>query len=225
MSKYTIELRYIVEQAVNTAHPELTDYYVTDESYWSDAYTAVGLADYPIYDESHRSTLNNMIIRRYLTREIGQETAGLFKLYMRERMHEIMPLYNLLYEAQALATSDPLNEIDMVYTNDIISHGEDTSTSTDSNDNRTVYHEMPMNMLEESPNFFDSNQYATTATKDTLTGEASASGTSDGTTDQDRTEKGHRQSLAKLYEEYARAVRNIDLEIVDELQDLFFGLW
>ena len=59
----------------------------------------LGLKDYPIYDESHRETLNNMIINHYLMSEIGQETPALFKLYLNNTMNEIMPKYNILYRA------------------------------------------------------------------------------------------------------------------------------
>ena len=48
MSKYTTQLRYIVESGFN-----------------------LGLQDYPIYDETHRKELNDKIIQHYYVREIG----------------------------------------------------------------------------------------------------------------------------------------------------------
>ena len=42
--------------------------------------TAVlGLDDYPIFDESHRSVLNQKIVRRYWLREIGIEPGPIYK--------------------------------------------------------------------------------------------------------------------------------------------------
>ena len=58
----------------------------------------LGLRDYPIWDEAHRSVLNNKIINHYLVREIGAETPELFRLYLNRTMDEIMPYYNKLYE-------------------------------------------------------------------------------------------------------------------------------
>ena len=57
MSKYTTELRYLEEMKY--------DY---------------GQNDYPIFDENYRSVLNKKIKDHYYVREIGFETAGLFRL-------------------------------------------------------------------------------------------------------------------------------------------------
>lgn len=72
MSKYTTELRWIIEQT-------LDDRGLTHiESNWPTTYETIGLNDYPIFDEAYRNTLNNKIIRHYYTREIGAETVGRF---------------------------------------------------------------------------------------------------------------------------------------------------
>ena len=56
MSRYTIELRYLIEGNYD-----------------------LGLKDYPIFDESYREQLNNKIIQHYYFREIGFETEALLK--------------------------------------------------------------------------------------------------------------------------------------------------
>ena len=76
MSKYTVTLRQIIQSGFD-----------------------IGLKDYPIYNEEHRETLNNMIINHYLMSEIGQETPELFRIYLNNTMNEIMPRYNLMYKA------------------------------------------------------------------------------------------------------------------------------
>lgn len=58
----------------------------------------LGLRDYPIWDEAHRSVLNNKIIHHYMFREIGFETPAMFKFYLNRTLDEIMPYYNKLYE-------------------------------------------------------------------------------------------------------------------------------
>ena len=79
MSSYTVELRQLIQNGYD-----------------------IGLKDYPIFDESYRETLNNKIITHYWMREIGAETAGLFKLYLNRTMGEIMPYYNQLYKSTQL---------------------------------------------------------------------------------------------------------------------------
>ena len=48
----------------------------------------IGLNDYEIFDETYRPILNKKIIEHYFVREIGAETAGLFKLYLNRKMRE-----------------------------------------------------------------------------------------------------------------------------------------
>lgn len=84
MSKYTTELRYLIE----TGFP-------------------LPLSTYPIFDESYRPQLNQKIIDHYSFREIGFETAGLFANRLSERLNLIMPYYNQLYKS-ALLEFDPL---------------------------------------------------------------------------------------------------------------------
>lgn len=66
-----------------------------------------GLVEYPIFDESYRTKLNDKILEHYMFREIGHETAERFKWELNVKMNEIMPYYNQLYQS-ALLTIEPL---------------------------------------------------------------------------------------------------------------------
>lgn len=79
MSKYTTELRYLIENDFD-----------------------IGLKNYTIFDENYRKLLNQKIINHYYFREIGMETAELFKRYLNTTMNEIMPYYNQLYKSELL---------------------------------------------------------------------------------------------------------------------------
>lgn len=92
MSKYTTELRYIIESGFD-----------------------IGLKDYPIFNENHRKELNNKIINHFYMREIGAETPQLFKIWLNRKMNEIMPYYNQLYESETV-DFNPLNNIDITET-------------------------------------------------------------------------------------------------------------
>ena len=95
MSVYTTELRYICEfEAGLTESVGLND---IDEVIAESRRKIFG--SYPIFDENYRATLETMIIKHYYMWEIGAETAGLFKLWLNERMNEIMPKYNIMYTA------------------------------------------------------------------------------------------------------------------------------
>ena len=77
MSRYTVTLGNLIESGFD-----------------------IGLKDYPIYDETYRETLNSKITEHYYFREIGLETAQLFKRFLNRTMNEIMPKYNKLYNVE-----------------------------------------------------------------------------------------------------------------------------
>ena len=68
----------------------------------------VGLDDYPIFDESYRSKLNERIRKEYWLNEIGHETIDIFVWRMDLKMCSIMPRYNRMYLAE-LQNTDPLD--------------------------------------------------------------------------------------------------------------------
>ena len=94
MSKYTTELRYLIENNFD-----------------------IGLKDYPIFDENYREPLNQKIINHYYFREIGFETAELFKRYLNNTMNEIMPYYNQLFKSELLEFN-PFYNVDKTVTSD-----------------------------------------------------------------------------------------------------------
>lgn len=100
MSIFTTELRYPIEQYQD-------DNGLDRRTYDAGVYKLIGLDEYPIFEESYRAKLNNKIIEHYYFKEIGTDTLGRFRWYMRTTMNEIMPYFNALYEAQNSIT-DPL---------------------------------------------------------------------------------------------------------------------
>lgn len=194
MSKYTTQLRWPIEQELNNLNLE------NSEENWEQVYKFVGLDDYPIYKEEHRSVLNNMIIRRYYFREIGFETWGQFRWMLRRTMFEIMPWYNKVYEALEML-KDPLTSRDMHYeeswdvatTNDVVrdgsaktdetvngstsnnttTSGSSTTDSSGTTTDRNVFQDTPMNQLDSGG--IRALDYATNVTYD--------DGTSTDTTD------------------------------------------
>lgn len=95
MSVYTTELRYICEHDAGLT--ESVGLNQIDDVIAACRSSIFG--NYPIFDEAYRGTLETMILKHYYMWEIGAETVGLFKLWLNERMNEIMPKYNLMYSA------------------------------------------------------------------------------------------------------------------------------
>lgn len=118
INQYTMTLKEIIENKIN-----IFDF------------------DYPIFNEDYRKILEDKIIKHYYFYEIGTETVGKFKFYLREKMNLIMPYYNKLYESELIKYDPLINyKIEDQYTKDLNGSGEstnNTNNSTTSNSNNT----------------------------------------------------------------------------------------
>lgn len=92
MSKYTTQVRWIVEQSTYDNQDLPISQRVTL------ACPKIFNFDYPIWDEEYRTTLEKKILMHYFNKEIAFETVGLWKFYLEERLNLIMPYYNELYK-------------------------------------------------------------------------------------------------------------------------------
>lgn len=99
MSKYTTEVRYICE--VSSGLNESVGYSKIEDVI-TGAIPKIFDFDFPIFDESYRSVLERKILKHFYTREICEETVGLWKLRLNTRLNEIMPYYNKLYKSELL---------------------------------------------------------------------------------------------------------------------------
>lgn len=122
MSKYTTEVRFICEQV--SGLDESVGYNNVEEVI-SSARPKIFDFSYPIFDDAYKPVLETKILKHYYTREIGQETYGLWKLRLNAKMNEIMPYYNKLYESE-LIEFNPLYDTDI----NTIGHRDDSGTGS-----------------------------------------------------------------------------------------------
>lgn len=110
MGVYTTELRFICEYLANheTSQPQTKVSEIIET-----ARTKIFDFEYPLFDPEHKKELETKILRHFYTREICCETVGLWKLYLEQKMTEIMPYYNQLYESAA-KEYDPFNDVDYI---------------------------------------------------------------------------------------------------------------
>lgn len=246
MSKYTTEVRFIVENACG----------LTESKGYNDVNQLIDTAcplifnfDYPIFDEDYRLILERKILKHYYTREIGLETVGLWKLHLDRKLNEIMPYYNKLYESETIKIN-PLHTYDVTRQTTRKTDGTSNNNSatsntgsyqgTDSNVNNSTninkYSDTPQGAL----NGIINDNYLTNATQDTSNG-SSVNTTENNTKNNSYSNNatvinniedfienvsGHMvTSESKLIKEYRESFINIDMMIIDELADLFMNLW
>ena len=118
MGKYTTEVRYICETYAglekSVGYDGIDE--VIDNSYLK-IFNNDKIPMYKNETEAHRAGLLKKILLHYYTREIGYETVGLWKLKLNQKMIEIMPYYNQLYESAELEF-DPFKNVDVTRTHE-----------------------------------------------------------------------------------------------------------
>ena len=202
-----------------------------------------GLTSYPIFDEAYRSTLNNNILNYYLESEIGFETAELFKRILNDRMALIMPKYNQMYLAQQdLITNGLLNNVnltesmdkDVSNTSAQTDNGHASQTGSSTSNNKNLYQDTPQGTI--SMQTLDAqNVYATNFTLDNNTNSSTVTDSS--TSRRDFTNTGAEDYVKHLignngskynvdvFNDLVSKLKNIDMLIINELSDLFMGVF
>lgn len=213
MSKYTITIKNLIDNHF--------DFQMTQ---------------YPIFDENYRDTLNNNILNHYYESEIGFETAPLFRFYLNQTLNEIMPKYNELYKAQKnlidnnlLLSNTNLTE-GLQGTNSTTSSSTSSSTNTGSSNSKNLYQDTPQGNISQQ-DIDAQNVYATNITLDHNSTSNSINDTSNatgsGTNSYLKTIIGNNGGKYNIdiLNDIKNNLMNIDLMVINELSDLFMGIF
>ena len=158
-----------------------------------------------------KETFQKKVLDHYWLRQIGQETVGRFLHYFRSRIREIMPYYVQVYELDAKFRNieDPLESYNLVEEFRGTNKGQTTAKGNN------IFSDTPQGDIH---NLFD---HMTNATK------------TDDTTDTTG-ESGHTltrrgnigvQPLGGEVQNIRSAFINIDLQIIEDLADLFLMIY
>lgn len=195
------------------------------------------MSGYPIWDENYRTVLNKKILDHYYMAEIGFETAPLFRHYLNSKLAEIMPYYNTLYERQTELALHPdwstnLTEtLERNNTSTTNTESNSESQSTTNGDGKSVYLDTPQGDTYKGT--MDDTNYATNVTFDKNHGTSSINDTSKGsgtsaTTDQyvkNLQGNNGRRNNAETLGSLKNNLMNIDLMIINDLGELFMGIF
>ena len=223
MSKYTTEVRYIcevaagvnesacannVDEIIDAAIPKIFDF------------------EFPIFDEAYRGVLCKKILKHFYTREICEETVGLWKLRLNTKLNEIMPYYNQLYKSELLDFNPMYNtEITTSNKGTRKSESETKAEANNTGTERNLYSDTPQGGLQN----LESENYLTNARK--IISDDTSKGTSNGLTntfdDYITVVSGKQggESFSKILQEFRETFLNIDMLVIQELNTLFFTLW
>lgn len=133
MAMYTIELRTVIASLLNLNEQESYD---KMESLCAQAAPLIFKFDYPIFDTNYKSALEQKILRQFYLREIAVTPFGRWNIMLNNKLNEIMPYYNQLYESQLLKL-DPFNNVNYKRSYDRNNNGA-TDTTSRSNETGTT---------------------------------------------------------------------------------------
>jgi hypothetical protein len=192
-----------------------------------------GLDKYEIFDEAYREKLNSRIKREFWLNEIAHETIDIFIWRLELRMDLIMPRYNRMYLAE-LQNTDPLDggagssrtrqwgDSSNDGTNTNASNGTGSGTSK----GRTVASDTPQTRLAGNGDYASSLSDATTENSNKSTSTSSGSTNSRSHYDNNQSsESSQRGSKAQMIAQYRQTLINVDNFVIEELRDLFLGIW
>lgn len=228
MATYTMELRKVI------------DYYGREEvESWFSSYN---LADFLTpeqiqqiqkYNVWSKEKLAKQIVDHYFMREIGFETPALFKHYAKLTMNELMGSYLLKIYTQFLEY-DPLSSVDYTeeYTREIegSSEGSSNSNSQNSAEGFNINNDTPQQRITKQN--LDSGIYASTTNQSETTSQIqdetnteASSKTVEKYTHSMKGDNGVIVTNQYLVREFRELATNFNLEIINDLNKLFMGLY
>lgn len=220
MSKYTYQLRNVILfTSLEEVKSWLTDYdladYLTNDQL--EVVTEAGLFN--------KDKLADRIINHYYMREIGVETIALFKLKIKTKLDLLMEKYAPLIYTNSIEYDILVNE-DYTETFNRTTSGSGESSTTNTGSGLTVSSDTPQGQISKSTIL--AGRYATSTAAGENESSTTAEDSTSGTEQFTRRVKGNRgisatyQAMIKQYRENILTIYN---DIINDLNDLFMGIW
>lgn len=228
MATYTMELRKIVDIF---GRDEVESWF---SSYnLADFLTPEQIAQISKYNVWSKEKLAKQIVDHYFMREIGFETPALFAHYAKLTMNELMGSYLLKIYTQFLEY-DPLSSVDYTeeYTREIegSSEGSSNSNSKNSAEGFNINNDTPQQRITKQN--LDSGIYASTTNQSETSSEIedktnteASSKTIEKYTHSMKGDNGVIVTNQYLVREFRELATNFNLEIINDLNKLFMGLY
>lgn len=177
--------------------------------------------DYPIYQDSHKAELEQRIIERYYFREIGFETVGRFKHYLKVKMQEIMPIYNEMFRVIDINNINILSNQSLnVNDTNVNTFSSNTTQNEESND-KTLIADTPQGTTD-----ITSGANVSSINKNTGNNVISSTGATRNDSAHNGTNKGYVNiTEAELLKKYKENMQDIDDLIIEDLNELFMQIY
>ncbi len=223
MSKYTIELRSIIDyEGRETVENYFKDYCINNYLTEEEVNTILNANIWS------KDRLASKICNHYYMREIAYETIGLFKHFAKVYMQEIMERYLPLIYSNCI-NYDPLINVDYKeeFIRNISGTSESESTSTNEASGLSVNSDTPQGQINKT-DILNGNYASNTGASETessINDNTSNSNNTDETYTKRIKGKSANSTIQKMIQEYRKNIIAIDEQIIKELDKLFMGLY
>lgn len=201
IANYDSEVQYKIRDLANVTHEKIFDF------------------EYPLSSKVNKKDFECQILNHFIMRRIGQETFTSFQLFLENKLNEILPFYNKMFDA--LVDYNLFNDGEVI-TRNKTDNGTSSLTNNlnSTNDSKSKFAEYPMNQLTD----IDDGKYVTNQT--TNESNNNATNKSNGTTSNVTSERETRTNMDKmvLYQEYLSTRNSIMTSIYKDLDILFYGI-
>lgn len=167
--------------------------------------------NYPLSSKVNKDEFECQILNHYIMRRIGFDTFTAFQLFLENKLLEILPYYNTLF--------DSLVDYNLFNDGEVITRNRQDNGTSMINSNNSVesrFAEYPLNQLTDiTDGSYVSNQTINNGTM-----------TNNGTTSNNMVEQETRSNIDKmdLYQKYLQTKNSIMTMIYKDLDILFYGL-
>lgn len=236
MATYTMELRKVIEYY---GRDEVESWFSSYEL--SDFLTPEQISQIQKYNVWTKEKLAKQIVDHYYMREIGFETPALFAHYAKVTMNELMGSYLLKIYTQFLEY-DPLSSVDYTeeYTRTIDS--EQNSSSSGNSNSSSQNSAEGFNINNDTPQQKITKQNLNSGIYASNTNQSETSSQIQDSTNTNSDSEGSSKTLEKythsmkgdngvivtnqyLVREFRELATNFNLEIINDLNKLFMGLY
>lgn len=207
--------------------------------------------DYPLSQHINKDDFEIMILNKFLMRRIGFDTVNAFKIQLNVRLNEILPMYNMLFDAlngwnlfetggitkrilDDNTTSQ--NDTTSTQTNESTSNLESNSTTNSNSTTDSRRSDTPQNNINDvkAGHYVSEYQYDENNANSTDNSTSNGTNTSDsnltqnvtGNTTQKLSETIEQTPANKIeiYRQFIEQRNSIYNMIFNDLEDLFYGL-
>lgn len=232
MASYTIELRKVCEYYTREVvenwfkNYNLEDYLTLEQI---QSITSKGIWT--------KEKLAKKIVDHYFMREIGFETPALFEHYAKIKMQEIMEDYLPVIYSNSIEF-DPLVNVDFTETfqreieGDSENKGTSNSNSSSNGSGLNIINNTPQQRITRQN--LESGLYASQVNQsdtesqiedETITTNTGSTNQSESYTKRTKGNSGVSATAQALIQQYRETIRAVDREIIENLNDLFMGLY